>query len=104
MRKNVANLKNCAILQIIPHLDAGGAEKTTVDIAKSIVAASGQSFVACNGGRLVEDLVSNGTRFNPRVFSPDLYLRVYEAESILQKVTNDKRIIIAYSLKLCDIN
>lgn len=63
MRKSEANLKNCAILQIIPRLDAGGAEKTTIDIAKSIVAAQGQSFVACDGGRLVSELVSYGTQF-----------------------------------------
>lgn len=63
MLNTVKNLNNCAILQIIPRLDAGGAEKTTVDIAKSIVSASGRSFVACDHGRMVQDLVSNGTRF-----------------------------------------
>ena len=58
-----AILNNRAILQIIPRLDAGGAEKTTVDIAKALVSASALSFVMCEGGRLTSELVSNGTTF-----------------------------------------
>lgn len=63
MHKSEANLRHSAILQIIPRLDAGGAEKTTIDIGNAVVLASGQSFVACDGGRLVPELVSNGTQF-----------------------------------------
>lgn len=63
MHKSEAHLRHRAILQIIPRLDAGGAEKTTLDIGNAVVLASGQSFVACDGGRLVPELVSNGTQF-----------------------------------------
>lgn len=63
MHKSEAHLRHRAILQIIPRLDAGGAEKTTLDIGNAVVFASGQSFVACDGGRLVPELVSNGTEF-----------------------------------------
>ena len=63
MRKYVADLENRAVLQIIPRLDAGGAERTTLDIAKSLISADAKSFVVCEGGRLIPELVSNGTKF-----------------------------------------
>jgi glycosyltransferase involved in cell wall biosynthesis len=48
------------VLQVIPELDAGGAERTTVDIAKAIVAAGGRALVASRGGRLEEELAEAG--------------------------------------------
>ncbi len=48
------------ILQIIPALDAGGAERTTVDVAQAIAAAGGRALVATEGGRLVGELQAKG--------------------------------------------
>ncbi|GJD84045.1 glycosyltransferase family 4 protein [Methylobacterium haplocladii] len=48
------------ILQIIPALDAGGAERTTVDVAEAIAAAGGRALVATEGGRLVGELQAKG--------------------------------------------
>lgn len=56
-------MKKLSILQVIPRIDAGGAEKTTIDIANALVAASASSFVASEGGRLRPILVSKGTQF-----------------------------------------
>ncbi len=44
------------VLQVIPRLDAGGAERTTVDIAWAIVKAGGRALVATSGGRLCDDV------------------------------------------------
>ena len=48
------------ILQIIPELDTGGAELSTVEIAQAIVEAGGRALVLSQGGRLVEDLARVG--------------------------------------------
>jgi glycosyltransferase involved in cell wall biosynthesis len=48
------------ILQIIPELEAGGAERTTVDIAAAIAQAGGRALVATEGGRLVAELQVKG--------------------------------------------
>jgi glycosyltransferase involved in cell wall biosynthesis len=40
------------ILQVIPDLSAGGAERTTIEVAEAIVAAGGRALVASRGGRL----------------------------------------------------
>ena len=50
------------ILQIIPELDTGGAERTTIDVAAAIVAAGGTALVASCGGRLEDELASVGGR------------------------------------------
>lgn len=48
------------ILQIIPELDAGGAERTTLDVAEAVVAAGGRALVASSGGRLEAELARLG--------------------------------------------
>jgi glycosyltransferase involved in cell wall biosynthesis len=48
------------ILQIIPNLDAGGAERTTIDIAAGLTAIGARAVVATEGGRLVGELQANG--------------------------------------------
>ena len=49
-----------AILQVIPGLDAGGAERTTIDIAKALIASGYRALVATEGGRLERDLMMAG--------------------------------------------
>lgn len=48
------------VLQVTPALDAGGVERTTVDIAAAIVAAGGRALVASEGGRLEGELAQAG--------------------------------------------
>lgn len=47
-------------MQIIPELEAGGAERTTVDIAEGLVHAGARALVATEGGRLVGELQAKG--------------------------------------------
>ena len=48
------------ILQIIPALDAGGAERTVIEVAEAIVLAGGMALVASEGGRLEGELGDAG--------------------------------------------
>lgn len=48
------------ILQIVPDLDTGGAEKSAVEIAAAVVAAGGRGLVASQGGRMETDLAAAG--------------------------------------------
>jgi glycosyltransferase involved in cell wall biosynthesis len=59
------DLSGRTILQIIPELNAGGAERTTVDIAEALVAAGARALVACDGGRLVSELQARGGLWIP---------------------------------------
>lgn len=48
------------ILQVIPQLDAGGAERTTLEVAEAVIAAGGHALVASAGGRLEGELEAMG--------------------------------------------
>lgn len=53
-------LSGRTILQIIPELHAGGAERTAVDIAAALSQAGARALVATEGGRLVGELQAKG--------------------------------------------
>jgi glycosyltransferase involved in cell wall biosynthesis len=55
-----AQLTGRTILQIIPRIDAGGAERTTIDIAAALVAAGARALVASEGGRMTSELQAAG--------------------------------------------
>ena len=54
------NLSGKTILQVIPDLAAGGAERTTVEMAEAITGAGGKALVASAGGRLEDALKAAG--------------------------------------------
>jgi glycosyltransferase involved in cell wall biosynthesis len=58
--RGASSLQGRTVLQIIPRLDAGGAERTTIDIAEALVAAGARALVACEGGRLASELQAAG--------------------------------------------
>lgn len=51
------------VLQVIPELDGGGAERTTVEIAEAVVRAGGRALVVATGGNLVADIEAAGGEF-----------------------------------------
>lgn len=53
---------NPTILQVIPRLDAGGAERTTIDMARALAREGFQALVATEGGRLEQELRAAGAR------------------------------------------
>ena len=59
-RAERASLAGRTILQIIPRLDAGGAERTTIDVAAALVRAGARALVASEGGRLASELQAVG--------------------------------------------
>lgn len=56
----VSPLAGVTVLQIIPALEAGGAERTTVDMAAALAEAGARPLVATEGGRLVGELQAKG--------------------------------------------
>jgi len=55
--------KPLTILQVLPALDGGGVEKGTLEIARFLVQQGHRSLVVAAGGRLVEQLVAEGSEF-----------------------------------------
>lgn len=53
--------KPLTVVQLIPSLHAGGAERSVLEIARALVAAGHRSVVISAGGRLVEQLQAEGS-------------------------------------------
>lgn len=65
------------ILQVIPSLDTGGAERTTLDVAAALVREGFTALVASRGGRMEEELAASGAelvRLNAASKSPRIML------------------------------
>jgi len=65
------------ILQVIPALDTGGAERTTLDVAAALVREGFTALVASRGGRLEDELARSGAelvRMNAASKSPRIML------------------------------
>ena len=53
---------NFTLLQVVPELETGGAEQSTIDVAQAVVRAGGTALVATRGGRMVSRLEADGGR------------------------------------------
>ena len=64
-RAGASPLAGRTILQIIPELEAGGAERTAIDVAAELAALGARALVASEGGRLVAELQVAGGEWVP---------------------------------------
>jgi glycosyltransferase involved in cell wall biosynthesis len=55
-----ASFRDLTVLQIVPELATGGAERTTIEVAQAIVQAGGRALVWTAGGRLAGELEAVG--------------------------------------------
>jgi glycosyltransferase involved in cell wall biosynthesis len=83
--------KRPTILQIIPELDTGGAELSTIEIAGAIEAAGGRAIVLSEGGRLVQRLRDTGAelQFFPAAAKSPIRL-LWNAHRIADVVRRDR--------------
>lgn len=54
-------MRRLTVVQLLPALDSGGVERSTMEIARALVAAGHRSVVISAGGRLVPELVAQGS-------------------------------------------
>ena len=57
----MTRLRRLTVMQLIPALDTGGAERSAVEIARGLVAAGHRSIVVSSGGKLAEELIAEGS-------------------------------------------
>lgn len=79
------------ILQVVPALETGGAERTTVDVARAVVAAGGRAIVASRGGRMVPELeAAGGTHFEMAVHSKNPVVMALNVERLARLIAREK--------------
>jgi glycosyltransferase involved in cell wall biosynthesis len=62
MSGSVDTAPRLTVVQLIPALQSGGAERSALEIARALVQAGHRSVVISAGGRLVDQLVAEGSR------------------------------------------
>ena len=91
-------LSGATILQVIPHLSAGGAERTTVEIAEALTSVGAKALVASTGGRLEGEL----TRVGGELLRIDSLasknpLTIYGNASVLAKIIAKRGVDIVHA-------
>lgn len=61
----VSMQRRLTVVQLVPALNAGGAERTTLEVARALVAAGHRSIVISTGGRLLAQLEAEGSEHVP---------------------------------------
>lgn len=85
------------ILQLIPELDTGGAELSTIEIADAIQNAGGRALVASEGGRLVPQLNACGAEFIPFPASSKNPARILWNARILRNLIETERVDLIHA-------
>lgn len=85
------------VLQVIPELDAGGAERTTVDIARAIVAAGGTALVASAGGRLEPELAATGAEMIRLPLASKNPLTLWANAAALARIIRERNVAIVHA-------
>lgn len=62
MTMSKVNSGQKTVLQVVPALEIGGAERGTIDVATALVAAGWRALVVSQGGRMVADLEDAGAQ------------------------------------------
>jgi len=88
-----------SVLQVTPALDAGGVERTTIEVAEAIVRAGGRALVASRGGRLAGELAAVGGELSLLPMDAKNPLRIWLNAGALARLAsrNDVQLIHARS-------
>ncbi|MEQ8268535.1 MAG: glycosyltransferase family 4 protein [Parvibaculum sp.] len=79
------------ILQVVPALETGGAERTTLDVARAVVMAGGRAIVASRGGRMVPELIVSGAEhIDMAVHSKNPVVMALNVERLTRIVAREK--------------
>ena len=91
-------LSGATILQVIPHLAAGGAERTAIEVTEALTAAGARSLVASQGGRLEAELVRAGGELiridNLPTKNP---LAIRANAGVLAKIAADRKVSLIHA-------
>ena len=86
-----------AVLQIVPELDAGGAERTTLDIAKALAARGFRALVASQGGRLERELMAAGGELLPLPVASKGPLRMYMNAGRIANIIRTQNVLLVHA-------
>jgi glycosyltransferase involved in cell wall biosynthesis len=90
-------LERPTILQIIPQLDAGGAELSVVEIAEAVVVAGGRALVLAELGRLAADIAAVGGEVMPFPAATKNPLRLLANARAIARIIGSERVDLVHA-------
>jgi len=91
------DLTGYTILQVIPDLSAGGAERTTVEMAEAITGAGARALVASAGGRLEPALAEvGGELIQMNAASKNPFI-IRKNTSLIEKIVQDESVSLIHA-------
>jgi glycosyltransferase involved in cell wall biosynthesis len=86
-----------AILQVIPELSAGGAERTTVDIARALTGHGFRALVASEGGRMEHELAAAGAELIRMPVASKSPLRIWRNAGALARIIRERNVVLIHA-------
>ncbi|MGC1303646.1 MAG: glycosyltransferase family 4 protein, partial [Caulobacteraceae bacterium] len=85
------------LLQVVPALDAGGVERTTLDVARAVVAAGGRALVASAGGRMEGELALDGAELVRLPMASKNPLTVLQNAGRLERLIGERNVSLVHA-------
>ena len=86
-----------SILQVVPRLDTGGAERTTIDIARALTAAGYRALVASEGGKLEDELSRVGGELRRMALDTKQPVKLLANARALAKLISAENVAIVHA-------
>jgi glycosyltransferase involved in cell wall biosynthesis len=85
------------ILQIIPQLDTGGAELSTVEIVDAVLRAGGRALVTTEGGRMADRITKLGGEIIPLPLESKNPLTIYRNAGRLAAIVREHQVSLLHA-------
>ena len=85
------------VLQVVPELNAGGVEGTTLEVAQALIARGHEAHVISAGGRMEEDLLRMGGRLHKTDIGSKNILTVFRRIRMLRAIIAKYKIDIVHA-------
>lgn len=85
------------VLQILPTLDNGGVERTTVDVAKALVAAGWDALVVSEGGAMVHQITRAGGKHIELPVASKSPLRIWKNIKVLEDLIQEQQVDLIHA-------
>ncbi len=95
--QRLTDLTGKTILQIVPRLEAGGAERTTIDIAQAITEAGGKAIVVAEHGGMVPELEAVGGQYIAMNAASKNPLQMLKTARALAKLVTSREVDILHA-------
>jgi glycosyltransferase involved in cell wall biosynthesis len=93
----VSSPNQMTVLQLVPSLEAGGAERATVDVAAALVKAGHKAIVISSGGRMVKELEERGAAHFTWPVDSKNPLQIFKNSRDLEKFIREKNVSIVHA-------